>query len=174
MHDADGRLLDVGETGEVFIRPPDYWPGFTYLGQDDKRREIERDGYISIGDVGHVDADGYLYLSDRARDMVISGGVNIYPAEIEACLLGARRRARRRGVRHPRRLLRRGTGRPRRRRPSAGLTENAVREHVRSQLAGYKVPQVVVFDDALPREESGKIFKRRLRDRYWQQAGRRI
>ena len=87
VHDADGRLLGPGETGEIFIRPPDYWPGFTYLGQDDKRREIERDGYISIGDVGSVDADGYLYLSDRARDMVISGGVNIYPAEIEACLL---------------------------------------------------------------------------------------
>jgi long-chain acyl-CoA synthetase len=58
--------------------------------------------------------------------------------------------------------------------PSAGLTEDAVREHVGSQLAAYKVPQVVVFDDELPREESGKIFKRRLRDRYWEQAGRRI
>ena len=66
---------------------PSFWPGFTYLGQDDKRREIDRDGYITIGDVGHVDGDGFLYLSDRARDMVISGGVNIYPIEIEACLL---------------------------------------------------------------------------------------
>ena len=125
VHDAEGRLLATGETGEVFIRPPDYWPGFTYLGQDDKRREIERDGYISIGDVGRVDADGYLYLSDRARDMVISGGVNIYPAEIEALPAGARRRPRRRRLRHPRRLLRRGPGRPRRRR--AG--RRAHREH---------------------------------------------
>ena len=174
VHDDDGRLLDVGETGEIFIRPPDYWPGFTYLGQDDKRREIERDGYISIGDVGHVDADGYLYLSDRARDMVISGGVNIYPAEIEACLLALG------GVRDvavfgiPDDSFGEALAAHVDADPSAGLTENAVREHVRSQLAGYKVPQVVVFDDALPREESGKIFKRRLRDRYWQQAGRRI
>ncbi|HEY1716014.1 MAG TPA: AMP-binding protein [Solirubrobacteraceae bacterium] len=174
VHDGDGRLLDVGETGEIFIRPPDYWPGFTYLGQDDKRREIERDGYISIGDVGHVDADGYLYLSDRARDMVISGGVNIYPAEIEACLLALA------GVRDvavfgiPDDSFGEALAVHVDAEPSAGLTEDAVREHVGSQLAAYKVPQVVVFDDELPREESGKIFKRRLRDRYWEQAGRRI
>jgi long-chain acyl-CoA synthetase len=58
--------------------------------------------------------------------------------------------------------------------PTAGLTETAVREHIRSRLAGYKVPQVVVFDSELPREESGKIFKRRIRERYWQAAGRNI
>ena len=71
----------------MYIRPPGYWPGFTYLDQDDRRREIDRDGYITIGDIGRVDDDGFLHLSDRARDMVISGGANIYPAEIEACLL---------------------------------------------------------------------------------------
>jgi long-chain acyl-CoA synthetase len=58
--------------------------------------------------------------------------------------------------------------------PEAGLTEDAVREHVRERLAGYKVPKVVVFDDELPREETGKIFKRRIRERYWQDAGRAI
>ena len=174
VHDADGRLLPTGETGEIFIRPPDYWPGFTYLGQDDKRREIERDGYISIGDVGHVDAEGYLYLSDRARDMVISGGVNIYPAEIEACLLELR------GVRDvavfgiPDEAFGEALAAHVDAEPSAALTESAVREHVRSRLAGYKVPQVVVFDSDLPREESGKIFKRRIRERYWQEAGRSI
>jgi long-chain acyl-CoA synthetase len=174
VHDADGRLLGVGETGEIFIRPPDYWPGFTYLGQDDKRREIERDGYISIGDVGHVDADGYLYLSDRARDMVISGGVNIYPAEIEACLLelGGVRDAAVFGI--PDASFGEALAAHVDAEPTAGLTETAVREHIRSRLAGYKVPQVVVFDSELPREESGKIFKRRIRERYWQAAGRNI
>jgi long-chain acyl-CoA synthetase len=174
VHDAEGRLLGTGETGEIFIRPPDYWPGFTYLGQDDKRREIERDGYISIGDVGHVDAEGYLYLSDRARDMVISGGVNIYPAEIEACLLELA------GVRDvavfgiPDDTFGEALAAHVDAEPSAGITEAAVREHVRSRLAGYKVPQVVVFDPDLPREESGKIFKRRIRERYWHEAGRSI
>ena len=154
---------------------PTTGPGFTYLGQDDKRREIERDGYISIGDVGHVDADGFLYLSDRARDMVISGGVNIYPAEIEACLLELA------GVRDVavfgipddsfgESLAAHVDAEP----VAPASTEADVREHVRSQLAGYKVPQVVVFDADLPREESGKIFKRRIRERYWLQAGRSI
>ena len=87
VFDPAGELLAPGETGEVYIRPPGYWPGFTYLDQEDRRREIDRDGYITIGDIGRVDEDGFLHLSDRARDMVISGGVNIYPAEIEACLL---------------------------------------------------------------------------------------
>ncbi len=174
VFDVDGRRLGTGETGEIFIRPPHYWPGFTYLGQDDKRREIERDGYISIGDVGHVDGDGYLYLSDRARDMVISGGVNIYPAEIEACLLELD------GVRDvavfgiPDETYGEALAAHVDPEPSAGLTETAVRDHVRSRLAGYKVPRVVVFDTALPREESGKIFKRRIRERYWQSAGRTI
>ncbi len=174
VHDASGRLLGVGETGEIFVRPPSYWPGFTYLGQDDKRREIERDGYISIGDVGHVDDEGYLYLSDRARDMVISGGVNIYPAEIEACLLELD------GVRDvavfgiPDDSFGEALAAHVDADPSAGLTEERVRDHVASRLAGYKVPQVVVFDPDLPREESGKIFKRRIRDRYWREAGRSI
>jgi long-chain acyl-CoA synthetase len=174
VHDADGRLLGAGETGEIFIRPPDYWPAFTYLGQDDKRREIERDGYISIGDVGHVDEDGYLYLSDRARDMVISGGVNIYPAEIEACLLelGGIRDVAVFGI--PDDSFGEALAAHVDAEPAAGLTETAVREHVRSRLAGYKVPQVVVFDTDLPREESGKIFKRRIRARYWSTAGRTI
>jgi long-chain acyl-CoA synthetase len=174
VFDIEDRLLGPGETGEIFIRPPSYWPGFTYLGQDDKRREIERDGYISIGDVGHVDEDGYLYLSDRVRDMVISGGVNIYPAEIEACLLELE------GVRDvavfgiPDDSYGEALAAHVDPDPSAGLTETAVRDHVRARLAGYKVPRVVVFDTELPREESGKIFKRRIRERYWQAAGRNI
>ena len=69
---------------------------------DDKRREVERNGHITCGDVGYSDADGYLFLCDRVRDMVISGGVNIYPAEIEAVLIRHAGRAGLRRVRHPR------------------------------------------------------------------------
>jgi long-chain acyl-CoA synthetase len=169
-----GRLLTVGETGEIYVRPPDYWPSFTYLGQEDKRREIDRDGYISIGDVGHVDRDGFLHLSDRARDMVISGGVNIYPAEIEACLLelGGVQDVAVFGI--PDDSFGEALAAHVHVDPSCALTDMAIRDHVRSRLAGYKVPRLVVFDDNLPREESGKIFKRRIRDRYWQNAGRNI
>ncbi len=174
VFDPAGELLGPCETGEVYIRPPSYWPGFTYLDQEDRRREVDRDGYITIGDIGRVDEDGFLHLSDRARDMVISGGVNIYPIEIEACLLELD------GVRDVAvfgipdadfgEALAAHVDADR----SAGLTETAVRDHVGARLAGYKVPKVVVFDDDLPREETGKIFKRRIRERYWHDAGRTI
>ncbi len=169
-----GERLPRGETGEVYIRPPGYWPGFTYLDQEDRRREIDRDGYITIGDIGRLDEDGFLHLSDRARDMVISGGANIYPAEIEACLLELE------GVRDvavfgiPDDDFGEALAAHVDADPSAGLTEAAVRDHVETRLAGFKVPKVVVFDDGLPREETGKIFKRRIRQRYWQDAGRNI
>ena len=169
-----GELLAPGETGEVYIRPPGYWPGFTYLDQEDRRREIDSDGYITIGDIGRVDEDGFLHLSDRARDLVISGGVNIYPAEIEACLLELE------GIRDvavvgiPDDEFGEALAAHVDVEPTAGLTETAIRDHVGSRLSGYKVPKVVVFDDDLPREETGKIFKRRIRQRYWQDAGRSI
>jgi long-chain acyl-CoA synthetase len=174
VFDSAGELLPPGETGEVYIRPPHYWPGFTYLDQEDRRREVDRDGYITIGDIGRVDEDGFLHLSDRARDMVISGGVNIYPIEVEACLLELE------GVRDvavfgiPDENFGEALAAHVDADPSARLTETTVRDHVGARLAGYKVPTVVVFDDDLPREETGKIFKRRIRERYWQDAGRNI
>jgi long-chain acyl-CoA synthetase len=171
---SDGEVLPQAQPGEIYVKPPGYSAGFTYLGQPDKRAEIDRDGYVTIGDVGYLDEDGFLYLSDRVRDMVISGGVNIYPIEIESCLLELP------GVRDvavfgiPDDSYGEALAAHVDADPGAGLTEEAVRDHVRSRLAGYKVPKVVVFDSELPREASGKLFKRRLRDRYWQEAGRAI
>jgi long-chain acyl-CoA synthetase len=170
----DGALLAQGETGEVYVKPPEFWPDFTYLGLDEKRREMERDGYLSIGDVGRVDRDGFLYLSDRARDMVIWGGVNIYPIEIENCILSLE------GVRDvavfgiPDEAYGEALAAHVDADPLAGVTEEAIRDHIRRHLADYKVPRVIVFDSELPREESGKIFKRRLREPYWVRAGRSI
>ena len=117
-----------------------------------------------------LDADGYLYLNDRRSDMVISGGVNIYPAEIEACLLAMP------GVRDcavfgvPDDEFGEALAAYVEPQDGAPLSEESVREHVRSRLAAYKTPSLVEFRDSLPREDSGKIFKRRLRDPYW--AGR--
>lgn len=163
----DGTEAPIGTVGEVYLRPGSSWPDFTYIGNDAKRAEIERDGYLSIGDGGRLDADGYLYLSDRINDMVISGGVNIYPAEIEQCLItlpGVRDVAVF-GVPDPEfgEALAAHVDTD----PASGLTEHDIREHVRRSLAGYKVPKVVVIDRELPREESGKLFKRRIRAAYW-------
>jgi long-chain acyl-CoA synthetase len=173
--DAAIRVLDpflkevpTGETGLVYGRSPNAWPAFTYLGNDAKRREIDAgDGFITVGDLGHVDADGYLYLSDRQHDMVISGGVNIYPAEIEACLLNLAGVADSAVFGIPDPDLGESLAAHVEPQPGATLTADQVRDHVRRHLAKYKVPSVVVFDEELPREDSGKLFKRRLKERYW-------
>jgi len=167
--DADGSELPTGESGEVYMWV-DVWPDFTYAGDEEKRREVERDGLVSCGDIGYVDADGYLYLNDRRSDMVISGGVNIYPAEIEACLLSLQ------GVRDcavfgiPDEEFGEALAAHVELHDGVRLTVEEVRDHIRSRLAAYKTPRVVQFSDSLPREDSGKIFKRRLREPYW--AGR--
>jgi long-chain acyl-CoA synthetase len=164
--DAEGNEIATGESGEVFMWL-DVWPDFTYEGDDAKRRAIERDGLVSCGDIGYLDADGYLYLNDRASDMVISGGVNIYPAEIEACLGSLE------GVRDcavfgiPDEEFGEALAAHVELHDDAQVTAEDVREHVRARLAGYKTPRVVELVDALPREDSGKIFKRRLREAYW-------
>jgi long-chain acyl-CoA synthetase len=147
---------------------------FTYHGQDEKRREIERDGLITIGDVGYLDEDGYLFLCDRVRDMVISGGVNIYPAEIEAVLVAMR------GVRDcavfgiPDEEYGEALCAHIEPEDGARLSVDDVRRFLAAHIANYKVPGIIEFHGNLPREDSGKIFKRKLRAPYWERAGRQI
>jgi long-chain acyl-CoA synthetase len=169
----NGEELARGATGEVVCRLMDY-PDFTYHGDDEKRRKADRSGLIALGDVGYLDDDGFLYLSGRSSDMVISGGVNIYPVEIEAELHKMP------GVRDcavfgipddefGEQLC--AIVQPQ---GDAHLTVEGVREFLRGRVAGYKVPRRIEFRDELPREDSGKIFKRKLREPFWEAAGRRI
>ncbi len=173
IYDDDGKRLPAGEIGEVYMRLHAL-PDFTYQGHDDERRAIERDGLITCGDIGYLDEDGFLYLCDRKKDMVISGGVNIYPAEIEAAL-----------VAHPDVADCAVFGIPDDEfgeslaavvQPMAGVTPDAddIRLFLRERVAGYMVPKLIEFQASLPREDSGKIFKRKLRDPYWIEAGRQI
>jgi long-chain acyl-CoA synthetase len=164
----------VGEVGVIYIKSADYWPGFTYHGDDKKRREMELDGFVTVGDMGRLDAEGYLYLTDRANDMVISGGVNIYPAEIESVLyqMPAVRDCAVFGI--PDEEYGESLAAHIEVGDDSMLTEDDVRAFVRTKLAGFKVPKLVVFDDDLPREDSGKLFKRRIRDQYWKDADTRI
>jgi long-chain acyl-CoA synthetase len=169
----NGRSLPQGEIGEIYSRIAGN-PDFTYHNKPEKRAEIEQDGFITSGDVGYIDADGYVFICDRKRDMVISGGVNIYPAEIEAALHAVP------GV-HDCAVF----GIPDDEfgealmavvEPQAGVTLDIadIRAQLKTSLADYKVPKHVEILSQLPREDSGKIFKRRLRDPYWERAGRRI
>jgi long-chain acyl-CoA synthetase len=171
--DEAGRELPPGEVGEIYSRLAAY-PDFTYHNYPDKRREIERAGFITSGDVGYFDQDGFLFLCDRKRDMVISGGVNIYPAEIEAVLhtlpsvadcavfgvpdeeYGEALMA----------VIEPVNG--------AMLDVDEVRAELARKLADYKVPKTIELRASLPREDSGKIFKRRLRDPYWEGVRRKI
>ncbi len=172
FYDEAGRAVPEGEVGEIFARVPCY-ADFTYHNHDAKRREIERDGLISCGDVGYM-KDGFLYLCDRRADMVISGGVNIYPAEIESALVQAEQ------VRDcavfgiPDDDLGEVLMAAIELAPGAVMTVDDVAAFLAPRLAKYKIPKRVSFHAALPREDSGKIFKRRLRDPYWEQAGRQI
>ena len=142
-------------------------PDFDYHGKAEARAEAGRDGLVSVGDVGYLDATATCFpLCDRKRDMVISGGVNIYPAEIENALIGMD------GVRDcavfgvpddefGERLF--ACIEPE---ADAALSSAAVQEFLRERLANFKVPRDIQFMDALPREATGKIFKRKLRDLY--------
>jgi long-chain acyl-CoA synthetase len=169
----DGRILPQGEIGEIYTRITGN-PDFTYHNKPEKRAEIERDGFITSGDVGYIDADGYVFVCDRKRDMVISGGVNIYPAEIEAVLHGLP------GVHDcavfgiPDEEFGEALMAAVEPQPGAALDVVNLRTQLKASLADYKVPRHIEIHDRLPREDSGKIFKRRLRDPYWERAGRKI
>jgi long-chain acyl-CoA synthetase len=169
----NGNELPPREIGEVVGRTLGA-PDFTYQNDDEKRRRMEKQGLITPGDVGYLDEDGYLYLCDRANDMIISGGVNIYPAEIEAELHKIPEVADCAVFGIPDEEFGEAVCAYVQPQPGARLDELTLREQLRQQVAGYKMPRVWEFVDDLPREDSGKIFKRKLRAPYWENAGRNI
>jgi long-chain acyl-CoA synthetase len=172
FYGENGRPVAPGEVGEIFMRVPAY-ADFTYLNNEAKRAGVERDGLISCGDVGYL-KDDHLYLCDRRSDMVIFGGTNVYPAEIEMALLQCP------GVQDcavfgiPDEDMGESLAAAIEPIPGASITADDVRAYLRQQLASYKVPRRIDFHASLPREDSGKIFKRRLRDPFWVAAGRKI
>jgi len=171
--DEEGNEQPVGVPGDVCARIMN-GPDFTYNNDDEKRKRSERQGLIMPGDIGFFDEDGFLYLCDRRNDMVISGGVNIYPAEIEACLISNPAIADCAVFGIPDDEFGESLAAYVQPRPGADIGEDDVRAHIRSHLASYKVPKVVRLVDTLPREDSGKIFKRKLRDPYWEGRQRQI
>ncbi|MEN9419604.1 MAG: hypothetical protein RI988_3224 [Pseudomonadota bacterium] len=175
----DGTLCAAGEPGEVYVGL-EFYPDFTYHRRDEDRQRIARGTLISGGDIGYLDADGFLYICDRKRDMVISGGVNIYPAEIEAALLelpwvqdcaviGVP------DAEFGEAVLALVVLRDR---PGAlapdGAAQQALHEHLAARLARYKLPRRFELRESLPRDDAGKLLKRVLREPYWQGKGRRV
>ncbi len=168
----DGVPAAAGEPGEIAVRGPQTMPG--YWRNPEATAEVLHDGWFVTGDVGYLDADGFLFIVDRKKDMIVTGGFNVYPREVENAispLSGVREVA--------------VVGSPSERWgeeiravislvPDAGLTEEQVIDHCRKHIAGYKVPKRVEFVDDLPKSGTGKILKREIRADLWAGRERRV
>jgi long-chain acyl-CoA synthetase len=173
--DDEGNEVPAGTVGTVYMKL--MGGDFRYKGDDGKTAANRHGDYFTVGDMGELDEEGFLYLRDRKIDMIISGGVNIYPAEVEAALLS-----------HPavgdaavfgipdedwgeqvKAVVEPAPGHD----ASPELTEELL-AHCATELAKYKCPRSIDFTEAMPRDPNGKLYKRRLRDPYWERSGREV
>ncbi|HYH27315.1 MAG TPA: AMP-binding protein, partial [Actinomycetota bacterium] len=168
LPDLDLRLLDEegedavgGDPGEIVVRGPNVFAG--YWGKDEESSEVLHDAWLHTGDIAYRDDDGYLFLVDRKKDLVIVSGFNVYPKEVEDAILA-----------HPKveectvlGVADERTGEAVRAlvvvRAGERLTEEELREHLASRLARFKQPAQIEFVDSLPRHVTGKVVRRRLR-----------
>jgi acyl-CoA synthetase (AMP-forming)/AMP-acid ligase II len=168
LYDEDGNVVEgtgPDAAGELFVRSPSVFAD--YYKQHDKFEEENRDGWQTVGDIAYRDEEGFLYICDRKKDMIISGGMNIYPAEIESALEA-----------HPDVIEAAVFGIPSDdwgesvhavvvKREGSDLDEDALIAHAREHLAGYKAPRSIAWAAELPKTGSGKLLKRELRAPYW-------
>jgi long-chain acyl-CoA synthetase len=170
--DALGNDVAIGQVGEIVCRSPQVMLG--YWNEPEATNRSIRDGWFYTGDAGYLDQDGYVYIYDRVKDMIISGGENIYPAEVESALFG-----------HPAVADVAVIGVPDDKwgeaaraivvkKPGVDVKPEELIDFARQRIAGYKVPRSVDFVDALPRNAAGKILKRELRKPYWADQERQV
>ena len=159
--DDDLNEVPTGEVGEIFFRPNSHpQPTYSYIGSPPAKSTP--DGFISVGDMGRVDDQGYLFLSDRRVDLIIRGGANIYPAEVEAALSEHPDIADAAVVGVPHEELGKSVHAIVETRPGAAVDETALRHWMRARLTPYKLPESYEFMSALPRDPSGKIRRSAL------------
>lgn len=174
--DEDGKDLPPGDVGHVYLEPKG-GGSFEYKGDPELTRSVHHGRAFTLGDLGYLDEDGYLFICDRAKDLIISGGVNIYPAEVEGVLAA-----------HPMVADVAVIGVPDSEwgeqvkavvevvqgiETSDALADGLL-EHCHQHLASYKCPRSLEFRDELPRTDGGKLAKRLLRDEYWLATGRQL
>jgi fatty-acyl-CoA synthase/long-chain acyl-CoA synthetase len=168
----DGQEVDAGQRGALWVKNPMVVVG--YHKNDEATREAVRDGFFCVGDVAVRDEDGFFYIVDRKNDMIISGGVNIYPAEIEHEIR-----------KHPAVYDCGVFGVPNEEwgeevkavvqlKPGSSLDEATLKAFLEDKLAGFKRPRSIDFMDELPYSPTGKLLKKELRAPYWDEAGRAI
>lgn len=170
--DAEGNEVPAGEVGEICLKSD--WLMKGYWNRPEATTDAMRDGWFHTGDAGYFDDEGYLYIHDRLKDMIISGGENIYPAEVENALFA-----------HPAVADVAVIGVPDDkwgeavkaivvRKPGEELSEGALIGFVRERIARYKTPRSIDFVEELPRNPSGKVLRRELREQYWQGRDRQV
>ena len=133
-----------------------------------------RGGWFSTGDAGYLDGNGYLYIHDRVKDMIVSGGENIYPAEIESVLFSQPDVADVAVIGVPDEKWGEAVKAIIVRKAGSDANESIILSYARERLAGYKLPKTVEFVDVLPRNPTGKLLKRELREKYWRGYERRV
>jgi long-chain acyl-CoA synthetase len=170
---ATGQDVKPGQVGEIVAKGPNVMMG--YWKREQETADALRDGYMHTGDLATIDADNFVYIVDRSKDMIISGGENVYSTEVENAL-----------YEHPDVLEAAVIGIPDERwgeavlaivvpRPNASPTEEALIDHCRSLIASYKCPkQVILQSDPLPKSGPGKILKTELRKPYWKEAAKQV
>ncbi|MFM9083415.1 MAG: AMP-binding protein, partial [Actinomycetota bacterium] len=163
---STGKDMPVGEVGEIWIKSPQVMKGY-WNNQKATDESIDAQGWFRSGDAGYTDADGYIYIHDRVKDMIVSGGENVYPAEVESALMS-----------HPgiadvavigvpdekwgetvKAIVVKAAG--------VEVSEREIIEFAKERLAKFKCPTSVDWIEALPRNPSGKILKKDLRAPYW-------
>ncbi|MEN8245867.1 MAG: AMP-binding protein, partial [Thermodesulfobacteriota bacterium] len=164
IRDMEGHILKPGEEGEICIHGPNITKG--YLNNPQETAAAIQDGWLHSGDLGYVDEQGYLFIVDRLKDMIVTGGENVYPREVEELLYT-----------HPDVLECAVVGLPDKEYGervtafivSPGKTEpnpENIRQFLKERLTGFKVPKAFVFVDDLPKNNAGKLLKRKIRDQY--------
>ena len=170
----DGSLCEIGEVGEITVRGPNMMPGY-WNRPDDTAAAFTSDGWYRTGDLASIDDGGYIFIVDRAKDMIVTGGENVYTTEVENALAS-----------HPAVLELAVFGVPSEQwgeavhaevvlKPGATATEQELIDHCRRSIAGFKTPRSITLrDSALPKSGAGKILKREIRATYWEGEARSI
>jgi fatty-acyl-CoA synthase len=170
--DAGGRTLGAREVGEIVIRAPNVMKG--YWNRPEATGKSILDQWFYTGDAGYFDEDGYLYIHDRVKDMIVSGGENIYPAEVENAIFGHPAVADVAVIGVPDPKWGEAVKAVVVRKPGAEADAAAIIAWARERIAGYKLPKSVDFIEALPRNPTGKILRRELRKPYWEGRDRQV
>jgi long-chain acyl-CoA synthetase len=171
--DEAGGEVPCGEVGEIATRSIANMAGYWKL-EEATAKTIDTDGWLRTGDAGYMDEDGYIYIHDRVKDMIITGGENVYPAEVENAIYGHPGVAEVAVIGVPDDKWGEAVKAMVVRKPGADPLPADIIKYARERIAAYKAPKSVEFIDALPRNASGKILRRELREPFWEGYTRRV